>query len=394
MSNLKNTYGFSQSLLDAILSVQENALKGKQSNIDVAEPKGKITAADFAKLRAMKKEEVEQIDEISKETKQRYLGTAVGDLATRAYKHGFKTAGAYKRTDSEIAAAERNIKNRQAGIHRATKEEVDLDEGGMPSSVIRSKQKYAAMTNQEFADLHGHKTEEQLRQMAWSHGYGKMSPHYWNRVQKAKATQMKEEVEQLEEAQNLIPLISQLKALLSWLVSSGAIRKFAKEEADVVGMLELLEYRTPGSKNGQRKERKSTGAARGRPKNSDSMQSKSNENEELDSAPAYDSASRDTKEGFRHVLTDIQNAADSSTGGTVVQDKQKQRHLPQKTAQQLLNIFRTAKPAVNAELSGHIFANREIPLRSPHHIAAYKAMKGAGEITSLPNGRGRPANEQ
>ena len=586
MSNLKNTYGFSSSLLDAIRSVHET------SNQDV-----------------------EQIDEISKEAKKQYIDKAVDDLTTRAYKHGFKTAGPYKRHSSEIAAAERNIKNRQVGISRATKEEVELDEavpytlggrpdksnvykvhrqdwkgnwshnpgdtyhslddaktvannmrngarstvktkitkharpklagpkgvlpeeveqideisrysdneetgrrmkgpsfpplpgkpltppkppkfippgfpvrkptstalykkeeveldeqaptynvvhpkhgvvgihsadggfkptkphlgfkpgktipdgtridrterisstrgnsmtrlagpkgvlpeevdleeGGMPSSVIRSKQKYAAMTNQEFADLHGHKTENELRQMAWSHGYGKMSPHYWNRVQKAKATPMKEEVEQLEEAQNLIPLISQLKALLSWLVSSGAIRKFAKEEADIVGMLELLEYRTPGSKNGQRKERKSTGAARGRPKNSDSMQSKSNENEELDSAPAYDSASRDTKEGFRHVLTDIQNAADSSTGGTVVQDKQKQRHLPQKTAQQLLNIFRTAKPAVNAELSGHIFANREIPLRSPHHIAAYKAMKGAGEITSLPNGRGRPANEQ
>jgi rubrerythrin len=80
-------------------------------------------------------------------------------------------------------------------INGKLQEEVDLEEGGMPSSVIRTKQKYDAMTDREFADLHGHKTQEQLRQMAWRHGYGKMSPHYWNRVQKAKATPMKEEVD-------------------------------------------------------------------------------------------------------------------------------------------------------------------------------------------------------
>jgi hypothetical protein len=38
-------------------------LKGNQHKIDVAEPKGKITGADFAKLRTMKKEETEQVKE-------------------------------------------------------------------------------------------------------------------------------------------------------------------------------------------------------------------------------------------------------------------------------------------------------------------------------------------
>jgi len=36
-------------------SVVAEKLKGKQSKLDVAEPKGKITAADFDALRAMKK---------------------------------------------------------------------------------------------------------------------------------------------------------------------------------------------------------------------------------------------------------------------------------------------------------------------------------------------------
>jgi len=47
----------------------DEELKGKQNNIDVAEPKGKITGADFDKLRAMKKgkkketKESEEMDE-------------------------------------------------------------------------------------------------------------------------------------------------------------------------------------------------------------------------------------------------------------------------------------------------------------------------------------------
>ena len=263
MSNLKNTYGFSQSLLDAIRSVQENALKGNQSKLD-ANKNGKIDAEDFKKLRAMKKEEIEQFNEYLSEASPaslaslgnaahraldtahelrrsagstmgstkgfdghqnklsdkhieiakhhiKALGNAVGapETAAATIAHVDKLHAAMKQSqidryndedfDDDNDPADHHHYNAASGIlklmHKTHNEEVDLEEGGMPSSVIRSKQKYAAMTNQEFADLHGHKTEEQLRQMAWSHGYGKMSPHYWNRVQKAKATQMKEEAE-------------------------------------------------------------------------------------------------------------------------------------------------------------------------------------------------------
>lgn len=104
MSKLKNTFGFTGSLIDAIKAVHEAAkapgtearekitnvprkvgdedlrarqgeiqrkivdegLKGNQHKIDVAAPKGKLTKADFDKLRSMKKEEVEQVDEADK----------------------------------------------------------------------------------------------------------------------------------------------------------------------------------------------------------------------------------------------------------------------------------------------------------------------------------------
>jgi hypothetical protein len=48
----------------------------------------------------------------------------------------------------------------------------------MPVSVIKSKQRYAAMTDQEFHTAHKDKSEEDLRSMAWRHGHGKDSNHY------------------------------------------------------------------------------------------------------------------------------------------------------------------------------------------------------------------------
>jgi hypothetical protein len=76
------------------------------------------------------------------------------------------------------------------------KEEVELDEGGMPSSVIAYKQKLANMSDKEFAEKHGNKSEKELRDMAARHGYGwdkatkTGSDHYVKRVASAA---MKEE---------------------------------------------------------------------------------------------------------------------------------------------------------------------------------------------------------
>ena len=85
-------------------------------------------------------------------------------------------------------------------------------EGGMPSSVIKHKQKLAMMTDKELADSHhGGKDEDSLRKMAWSHGYGKMSSHYLDRVRKGK-----EKVESLQE-----DYAKMTKALITKLVKQG-----------------------------------------------------------------------------------------------------------------------------------------------------------------------------
>jgi hypothetical protein len=54
----------------------------------------------------------------------------------------------------------------------------------MPASVIKHKEKLAYMSDKELADRFKDKDDETLKQMAWRHGYGKMSPHYVNRKNK------------------------------------------------------------------------------------------------------------------------------------------------------------------------------------------------------------------
>jgi hypothetical protein len=70
-------------------------------------------------------------------------------------------------------------------LHKAvTPDQQDLDEGNMPQSVIKSKQKYADMSDQEFHAAHKNKSADDLKNMAWRHGYGKGSNHYVNRHKK------------------------------------------------------------------------------------------------------------------------------------------------------------------------------------------------------------------
>ena len=58
----------------------------------------------------------------------------------------------------------------------------NTEEGGMAASVIKSKQRYANMSDEELADRFKGADEKTLRQMAWRHGYGNMSSHYLDRV--------------------------------------------------------------------------------------------------------------------------------------------------------------------------------------------------------------------
>lgn len=59
-----------------------------------------------------------------------------------------------------------------------------LAEAGMPSSVVKNKQRNASMTDQEFHQAHKDKSDDELKAMAWRHGYGKDSTHYVDKHKK------------------------------------------------------------------------------------------------------------------------------------------------------------------------------------------------------------------
>ena len=89
----------------------------------------------------------------------------------------------------------------------AAEKYTNLQEGGMPSSVIKHKQALAAKTPEdlharfkEIAKRNGESVEDLARSTAWSHGYGKGegkgSSHYWDKV---KHLETKSEENNIEE---------------------------------------------------------------------------------------------------------------------------------------------------------------------------------------------------
>ena len=146
--------------LDDAKTVANNMKKGASSTV-----KTKITKHARTKLAGPKgvlPEEVEQVDEISKKAKQRYLGKAVGDLTDRAYNHGFETAGPYYlRKDSADGA--RKIKNRQDGISRAIKDEVEqVDEKLIGKQKNLDKNRNGKLDRQDFEMLRKESVEPKV----------------------------------------------------------------------------------------------------------------------------------------------------------------------------------------------------------------------------------------
>ena len=94
------------------------------------------------------------------------------------------------------------MKLTKAKLKKLIKEELK-EANGMPSSVSKHKQKLSQMTDAEFAAQYGAKSENELRQMAWSHGYGKMSPHYWDRIKRITEKQIAQIKALILDAHNL-----------------------------------------------------------------------------------------------------------------------------------------------------------------------------------------------
>jgi hypothetical protein len=77
--------------------------------------------------------------------------------------------------------AEGTKKGKNGGQVRNCVPNEGVTEAGMPSSVVKNKQRYASMSDSDFAKAHKEKSDDELKAMAWRHGYGKGSSHYVNK---------------------------------------------------------------------------------------------------------------------------------------------------------------------------------------------------------------------
>jgi len=172
-----------KSVAEAAAKIMGEALVGNQHKID-ANKNGKVDAHDFKLLRGKK---------TMKEGSHEKMASKDHD------KDGKVESGKAEYQGSRIRAA------KMAG---KLKEDEQLEEGGMPSSVIKHKQALAAKTPEqlhagfkEVAGRMGKSVEHVARSTAWSHGYGKGegqgSGHYWNKVKHLEPKS--ESVEQIDE---------------------------------------------------------------------------------------------------------------------------------------------------------------------------------------------------
>jgi hypothetical protein len=153
------------SLADAVEQIlQQEALKGNQAKID-KNHNNKIDAQDFKILRGekkeVKKEEVEQIDELSKSTLGSYVKKASDDaMVSRKLGSDFENKAKRVKNDSSKGANTRladkfnsMARKRRAGVGKAvdrlTKEEVELDEKAPPGfeGTVKAMKKHKDIDN-------------------------------------------------------------------------------------------------------------------------------------------------------------------------------------------------------------------------------------------------------
>jgi hypothetical protein len=156
--------------------------------------KNKVSESLIEAVNKVIEKNVEQIDELSKSTLGSYAKKASFDATIKRkiggdFEHMAKTSRKPDYKDAATRQADKwkdMARQRKAGVEKAidrlSKEEVEqMDEGGMPSSVIKNKQRNANMSDKDFANAHKDKSDADLKSMAWRHGYGKDSNHYVDR---------------------------------------------------------------------------------------------------------------------------------------------------------------------------------------------------------------------
>ena len=145
-------------------------LHPNQQQLDVHEPeKDELTADDFKKLRGkkeVKKEEVEELDELSKNTLGSYIKKANFSGGMADFKHGriADKRGDSKEKTSLAATSHKRTKGISTAVDKLSKEEVELDEvkmADLPSTKVQGRSYGASKPEPHAVDtLSGPKQKE------------------------------------------------------------------------------------------------------------------------------------------------------------------------------------------------------------------------------------------
>jgi hypothetical protein len=169
---------FGQNFLPGIFGKPKNRTKPSNRNKIKPEKKGAAKGVSYSGESVNEAKSPPEVINPTKDSSPADLKAAI--KYAKYMKAKMDTDKAKATYDKEIAQLEGWMKAKSV-----------MKEGGMPSSVIKSKQRYAEMSNDQLADVLKDKDEKTLRQMAWRHGYGKMSSYYIDRI---KSVESNEEV--------------------------------------------------------------------------------------------------------------------------------------------------------------------------------------------------------
>lgn len=140
---------------------------------------GKETSKKFANSKGVNESATEYKGE-------EFIVLYINGVGTFKYKSQFEADEALdiaqKADPNAYLKFEREIRGGVGGNERLGK----VGESQMPREVLKSIEKLAGMTDAELADHLKDKSDDELRRMAWRHGYGYMSPRYVDRVKKGK----------------------------------------------------------------------------------------------------------------------------------------------------------------------------------------------------------------
>ena len=174
----------------------------------------------------------------------RQANEGFGDRVNQQKAHEYNLDAAQREMDRRHAQGEdmtgakidkktyKIVKPKQRGVGEETEQ---IDEGGMPPSVIKHKQRIKSMSPQEFYQAHKDKSEADLKSMARRHGYGQDNKVYVDKHKKGQQN-VSEEVElTLSESKEAKALYHQHHATVMDLlkkVSEGVKQHKAAIESD------------------------------------------------------------------------------------------------------------------------------------------------------------------